>query len=369
MTAGDGAGARGHDGARRRGSIEAHAGGRAPARGAHRVLLVDTDVAFRDELERALGRFGLALVWRARVLGLSDAVAEHDPIAVILSADLAGGDPVELLRQLRSRADQARRAIFIVGDEISRELALGAYARGADAVLDRGAAIPELAARLLGRAHLRARERRGTAKSVADAAIALCDASAAGAGSGRENGAAPPREPVAAPAPPPVAGFAGLGPQYRGSPPPDAPRVPLAATPPSPRAVPDVVLVEDDPALLEMLRHALTNRGYSTLSFSNGPDALRCLRELDTAGRRPVVLLDVGLPGLDGFRILHELGGARPGAYHVILCTVRSGEATPAPGNASGAPDYLTRPLRIPIFLAKVERLLGRGSLSAAAGG
>jgi len=257
------------------------------------VLLVDTDVAFRDELARALARFGLELVWRARVLGLADAIAEHDPVAIVLSADLPGGDPVELLRQIRGRADQGRRAVFIIGDEVSRTLALGAYARGADAVLSRHGAVPELAARLMGRASLRARERRGTAKSVADAAIALCGASAgtddvppdarangtSAAGSGRAPEAAIP-----------APGFPGLGPQYRGSPPPDPVCAP--GTPPaSPHAVPDVVLVEDDPALLEMLRYALANRGYSTLSFSNGLDALRALRELDTAGCRPVVLL------------------------------------------------------------------------------
>lgn len=350
------------------------AGGRTSPMRAHSVLLVDTHVGFRDRLARALERFELEVVWRARVLGLADAIAEHDPVAIILSADLPGGDPVELLRQIRDRSDQGLRAVFIVGDEVSRKLELAAYARGADAVLARDGATPELAARLMGRAGLRARQRRGTARSVADAALALCGSTTAARDDRRDdarrNGTpAAAREPAAADPRPAAGGFPGLGPQYRGSPPPDTRRAAGPGGAGSSNAVPDVVLVEDDPALLEMLRYALTNRGYSTLSFSNGLDALRALSELDTAGRRPVVLLDVDLPGLDGFRILHELGSARPGSYQVILCTVHSSEATHVLGIQSGALDYLTKPLRIPIVLAKVERLLGRGSLSAAAGG
>ena len=145
--------------------------------------------------------------------------------------------------------------------------------------------------------------------------------------------------------------------------PPSGPKT-LAATP---VVVPDVIIVEDDPSLLEMLRYALTNRGYQTLSFSNGLDALRAMREMDTAGKQPVVLLDVDLPGIDGFRILHELSGSRPGDYQVILCTVHNSEATQVLGIQSGALDYLVKPLRMPIVLAKVGRLVGRGSFTSAA--
>ncbi len=107
----------------------------------------------------------------------------------------------------------------------------------------------------------------------------------------------------------------------------------------------------------------MTNRGYRTLSLPNGLDALRTLCELNTAGRRPVVLLDVDLPGLDGFRILHELNGCRPGDYQVILCTVHSSEATQVLGIQSGAVDYIVKPFRMPIVLAKVDRLLGSSQL------
>jgi DNA-binding response OmpR family regulator len=90
---------------------------------------------------------------------------------------------------------------------------------------------------------------------------------------------------------------------------------------------------------------------------------------MDTAGQRPVVLLDVDLPGIDGFRVLHELSGSRPGDYQVILCTIHNSEATQVLGIQSGALDYLVKPLRMPIVLAKVERLIGQGSYNNVAHG
>jgi DNA-binding response OmpR family regulator len=445
------------------------------------VLLIDNDVVFRDQLTDALDRFGMALLWRARILGLLDAVANNEPEAVILSADLPGADPLELIRAIRQQNSWADLPVFLVGSSMDRADELRAYAEGADAVVARDTATPELAARLLGLSSIKNRRWRGTTKSIADAALALCAAPkspepaapvapTAGApaaqpgmphpvhtapphaapmpygypapgnpygyypvpayghptpGYGPRPGeqmppqgvpmppqgmpaypphgqpmpphgqpmppqgmpaypphtmpGAPQPQHTAAHAPPngqfvPPTGVAtpppsttGLGPEYRGEPPPLPGQTGIGA-PVSPASVPDVIVVEDDPSLLEMLRYALTNRGFTTLSFSNGLDALRALREMETAGRQPVVLLDVDLPGLDGFRILHELSGARPGVFQVILCTVHSSEATQVLGIQSGALDYLVKPLRMPIVLAKVERLLGRGGVSSAAG-
>lgn len=402
------------------------------------VLLIDNDVEFRDQLTDALDRFGIDLLWRARILGLLDAVANNEPEAVILSADLPGGDALELVRAIRRQGSWSDLPVFIVGNSPDRAFELRAYAEGADAILLRNRATAEITARLLGLSSIENRRRRGTAKSIADAALALCPLPGDSSGvvpttralypSSRsvvpsegpmpgapvgyppapEYGPAQTHPPVqgmtpqdqpqaprlypqvtsailthphhtAIHAPPngqfippdgvvtPQTGAQGLGPDYRGSP-------PLRAgggrhgTPPETASPPDVILVEDDPSLLEMLRYALANRGFTTLSFSNGLDALRALCEMETDGRHPVVLLDVDLPGLDGFRILHELSGARPGVFQVILCTVHSSEATQVLGIQSGAVDYIVKPLRMPIVLAKVERLLGRNGISAAAG-
>ncbi|MDX1394628.1 MAG: response regulator [Gemmatimonadota bacterium] len=475
-------------GGRPRSPFRVHDGGQSDAVRGPSVLLIDTDVGFRDALSQALDRFGITLVWRARVLGLLDAITDRQPTALILSGDLAAGDPIELIRAIRRQPRLTTLPIYLVGSSVSPSDELRAYAEGADAVLRRADAISRIAARLLGLSRLDTQRRSGTAKSIADAALALCAASGSHpetvggpaphappavpadpavtggvprtadstmtGGSTPANGSQtapaggfgppfatpffpgypfagpympmpmqpwpvphavpypwfgappPPAQPgspdregngygvgsgpvapsagplhTAAHAPPnqqfaPPEGYGappadehhGLGAEYRGAPPETAGGAGASAR--AIRAsVPDVIVVEDDPSLLEMLRYALTNRGFSTLSFSNGLDALRSLREMETADRNPVVLLDVDLPGLDGFRILHELSGARPGVFQIILCTVHSSEATQVLGIQSGAIDYLVKPLRMPIVLAKVERLLGQGGLPSAAGG
>lgn len=393
--------------------------------GHHELLLVDTDITFRDELSVALQRLGISIVWRARVLGLLEAIAETRPLAVVLSGDLPGGEPAQLLRSIRAQLKWSHLPVYVVGSALSRAEVLQAYVEGADSVLTRSRAVPEIAARALGRARVLDREgaagearREGAGASIADAALDLCatgvraptgvvadlsrvgEARTAGGvapedvaaeaqpGEAFAPGAPDPERPAsdsAAPATMYPTTTAASSPAQAGNVPPAA--VPIGVSPPmggrapvqaalpssaiiraaTPVVVPDVIIVEDDPSLLEMLRYALTNRGYQTLSFSNGLDALRAMREMDTAGRHPVVLLDVDLPGIDGFRILHELSGSRPGDFRVILCTVHNSEATQVLGLQSGALDYLVKPLRMPIVLAKVERLVGPGSFTSAA--
>jgi len=357
----------------------------------HGLLLVDTDVAFRDELSVALERFDVAIVWRARVKGLLETVAETNPLALVLSADLPGHEPIELLRVIRGQERCSDLAVYVVGSALARETVLRAYVEGADAVLVRESAVPEIAARVLGRTKQVKDVRRDDGRSVADAALALCDATLSPAadtpkpasenpfGFTAEPGSAEAsadvltgaavRTTTAVPSSPPPLGVPiGVSPPVPESPQPIiGARESSGIRPATPVSVPDVIIVEDDPSLLEMLRYALTNRGYQTLSFSNGLDALRALREMDTASQKPVVLLDVDLPGIDGFRILHELSGSRPGAYQIILCTIHNSEATQVLGIQSGALDYLVKPLRMPIVLAKVEALIGRGSFNASA--
>jgi len=119
----------------------------------------------------------------------------------------------------------------------------------------------------------------------------------------------------------------------------------------------DVYLVEDDTALLEMLQYALTNRGFKCQAFTNGREALDGLLTADTGSRRPVVLLDVDLPGLDGFSALQQIHRARPGEYQIVIVTVHSGEREQIKALRCGAADYLVKPVSIPVVVAKVERL------------
>ncbi len=127
-----------------------------------------------------------------------------------------------------------------------------------------------------------------------------------------------------------------------------------------------MIIVEDDPSLLEMMEYALKNRGLVTQSFTDGVSALEGLRSWEVGDAHPIVLLDVDLPGMDGFQILQQLEEYRPNVFRVMLCTIHNSEAAQVLALQTGAVDYLTKPLRMPVVVAKVERLVR--ALSAPAG-
>jgi CheY-like chemotaxis protein len=126
--------------------------------------------------------------------------------------------------------------------------------------------------------------------------------------------------------------------------------------------VPDVVVVEDDPSLAEMVRYALQTTGYTCRHFAAGPDALEALLALETGTRRPVVLLDVDLPGLDGFSLYERLRTARPDTFAVVFFTSHAAEAEQLRAYRAGALDYVTKPVNMRILLAKIPTWLGRAA-------
>jgi len=167
----------------------------------------------------------------------------------------------------------------------------------------------------------------------------------------RPPAATPPKPPPQVVQPPPVV-------EQRPvveSPPTAPPSVPEAAP-----TVPEIILVEDDPALADLLEYGLRARGYRFLSYRNGSDALRELLALEVAGTRPVVLLDVDLPGLDGYSVLNALERDRPGAFRVVFTTVHGGEAEQLRGLEAGALDYLVKPISLRVALEKIRRWVGR---------
>lgn len=123
-----------------------------------------------------------------------------------------------------------------------------------------------------------------------------------------------------------------------------------------------VFVVEDDKNLREMLCCALGNAGYGVRSFGNGCDALAALKAYDVRGQRPLVLLDLDLPGIDGFSILDELETERPGVFTTVLLTARGSEKDRLRGQRSKAADYIVKPIRIPVLLARIEGIATRST-------
>lgn len=125
-------------------------------------------------------------------------------------------------------------------------------------------------------------------------------------------------------------------------------------------AAPQVIVVEDDVALAEMMAFALRAGGYTYRVYHNGAEALDALMAMDTHGRRPLVILDADLPGLDGHSLHEQLRVQRPGTYDVVFASVHSGESEQLRALRSGAVDYIVKPMSLRLLLAKIPNWLAR---------
>jgi CheY-like chemotaxis protein len=123
---------------------------------------------------------------------------------------------------------------------------------------------------------------------------------------------------------------------------------------------PEVICIEDDHSLAELLAYGLQSRGYRYATFGNGSEALEALLTMETGGRRPLVLLDVDLPGMDGFSLFERLQAERPGAFRVVFTSVHSQEEEQMRALEAGALDYLIKPISLRVVLEKVRRWVGR---------
>lgn len=118
----------------------------------------------------------------------------------------------------------------------------------------------------------------------------------------------------------------------------------------------DVVVVEDDPAVSELLVHALGTRGYEVVVVEDGEEAHRRLAA-ESADLFPrVILLDVELPALNGLDLLRQL--KRHGVLErtrVVMLTGRAGEAEVIEALRLGASDHVAKPFSIPELLERVR--------------
>jgi DNA-binding response OmpR family regulator len=123
--------------------------------------------------------------------------------------------------------------------------------------------------------------------------------------------------------------------------------------------MPAVLLVEDDETIGSLLESALRMHDYDVMWSRTGGDALRRMQidEYD------VILLDLGLPDLDGMEVCRRARGITPNAL-IIMITARTQEMDVVIGLEVGADDYLTKPLRLRELLARLHAHLRRGTSS-----
>jgi DNA-binding response OmpR family regulator len=113
--------------------------------------------------------------------------------------------------------------------------------------------------------------------------------------------------------------------------------------------------------MVRLLSYALAQRSIGFHVYMNGREALDALLELDVGSTKPLVLLDIDLPGRDGFAVQDELMARRPNEFRVVFLSSRGGEEEQLRALRAGAIDYLVKPVSIAVATAKIERWVGGG--------
>jgi DNA-binding response OmpR family regulator len=119
-----------------------------------------------------------------------------------------------------------------------------------------------------------------------------------------------------------------------------------------------ILIAEDEPGIASFVDKGLRAAGYATLVVGDGRTAVGTARDDDF----DLLVLDLGLPGLDGHQVLEEIR-SRGERLPVIILTARSGVRDTVQGLEGGADDYVTKPFRFEELLARVKvRLRDRGT-------
>jgi DNA-binding response OmpR family regulator len=274
-----------------------------------RVLVVDRDTHFRDEVWTALSQTGCDVHTLSNPASLFDKLDDLAPRVLLLGRNLPGSGPLPLVRALRASERWSALPVLVFVGRKDAPFELDALSAGADAVLLKKEFGELLRARLPGL----------LAHGVAERKTSV----------------------------------------------PSAPRPAEQDIPQASKGdAINVIILQDDPLFLEMLDYALTNQGLRVLGFVDGWEASRWLATMQTLDQRPVVLLEPELPGLDGIHLIRERGRYGRDDLRFVVLSVDASEAAQILAFQSGAFDYVVKPIRLPILLARVQRLIEMGACS-----
>lgn len=120
-----------------------------------------------------------------------------------------------------------------------------------------------------------------------------------------------------------------------------------------------VLLVDDEPDIVELLKYNLEREGYQVSTALNGRDALKAAK----ANRPDLIVLDIMMPGMDGVEVCNQLRQL-PEFKHTLITflSARGEDYSQIAGFEAGADDYITKPVRPKVFLSKVKALLKRST-------
>ena len=126
--------------------------------------------------------------------------------------------------------------------------------------------------------------------------------------------------------------------------------------------MPKILIVEDDPAVRDILRIALEREGMTVEVVGNGERALESFRDVDTLD---LVILDIVLPDIDGITLCQEL--RRSSDVPIVMLTAREGERNVVVGLEVGADDYVIKPASPAEVVSRVRAHLRRRRMDAQA--
>jgi DNA-binding response OmpR family regulator len=120
-----------------------------------------------------------------------------------------------------------------------------------------------------------------------------------------------------------------------------------------------VLVVDDEPAIVRLMRDYLERAGFAVVSAANGDDALRVF----SRGHPDLVILDLGLPSMDGLDVARAM--RRAGDTPIIMLTARAEESDRVAGLELGADDYVTKPFSAREIVARVRAVMRRAQRAA----
>ena len=123
-----------------------------------------------------------------------------------------------------------------------------------------------------------------------------------------------------------------------------------------------ILIVDDEPAIVRLVRAELQSSGFGVLTASRGEEALALL-DVESPD---LIVLDLMMPGMDGFETMRRIRAQSQ--VPIIVLTARSGDADKLRGLQSGADDYLTKPFNPEELSARVAAVLRRSTRDASLG-
>ena len=116
-----------------------------------------------------------------------------------------------------------------------------------------------------------------------------------------------------------------------------------------------ILVIEDDPSSMRLTHYILEHKGYKVLMAQNGLEGLRKAR----SEKPDVIILDVMLPGIDGFEVCHHLrADPQTAQVRILMLSAKAREADKDSGLKVGADDYIIKPAAPSEILSRVENLL-----------